>query len=253
MMRVNSETDYNKYCMKFTEFIFYMFLAAVFIMAVSYLFFRSLAFSIILVPLALFYPKIKKRSLVQKRKKELNLQFRDMLYALASNLSAGKSLEMSFADLPGDLKVIYPDSRADIIREAEIITGKIHMNIPVEIAFSDFAERSHLDNIKNFADVLRISKRMGGDMVEVIVNASNLINDKIETEQEIEMILARKKFEQKVLNIIPIVLIFLLSYSAPDYMEPVFTTMAGRVVMIIAVFLLAIAYFISGKIMNIKV
>jgi tight adherence protein B len=48
-------------------------------------------------------------------------------------------------------------------------------------------------------------------------------------------------------------MIVLLSVSAADYIEPVFTTAAGRLVMSGAILLLAAAWFISKKIADIRI
>jgi tight adherence protein B len=90
-------------------------------------------------------------------------------------------------------------------------------------------------------------------MIEIIKNTSNIINDKIEIKEEINTLLASKKFEQKVLTAMPILMIVLLSVSAEDYMAPVFDKIVGRIVMTIAIAIIVLGYFLSKKIMNIKV
>jgi tight adherence protein B len=90
-------------------------------------------------------------------------------------------------------------------------------------------------------------------MVEVIKNTSNIINDKIEIKEEINTLLSSKKFEQKVLTAMPVLMIVLLSVTAADYMAPVFEKLAGRIIMTVAIAVIVFGYFISKKIMNIKV
>ena len=65
--------------------------------------------------------------------------------------------------------------------------------------------------------------------------------------------LTEKKFEQKLLNIIPIALILMLSLNAKEYMQPVFNTGIGRIMMTISIVLLGAAYLISKRIMDIEV
>jgi tight adherence protein B len=48
-------------------------------------------------------------------------------------------------------------------------------------------------------------------------------------------------------------MVAMLSVASPDYMEPVFNTFIGAVVMTIAIIMFAIAFFISEKIMDIEV
>lgn len=244
---------YNTYEMPIGETLFYALKACMIILTISYIFYHSIILSILLCPLGAFYPAIKTSDIIRKRKNELNLQFRDMLYSISSSLSAGKSIEMAFRDVQRDLAIMYPDPDTDIIREVQFIIRKIEMNETIESALSDFAWRADIDDICNFVDVFQTCKRTGGNIVEVVRNASNIINDKIEIKQEIDMLLAERKFEQKILNILPILMILLLSSSAGDYIDPVFNTLPGRVAMTVSVVLLAAGYFISKKIMDINV
>jgi tight adherence protein B len=249
----NMLTDYNEYKMTRKEKVLYIIMAAATIYLIGYVFFKSHIFSGILCPLALFYPHLKTKDIVERRKVELNNQFKDMLYSLSSSLSAGKSIEGAFKETLKDLVIIYPDPHTAIIKEVENIVKRLEMNDTIEAAVSDFARRAHIEDIETFADVFHICKRTGGNLVEVIKNTSNIINDKIEVRQEINTLLSERKFEQKLLNVLPIVMIILISISADDYIRPVFTTVYGRGVMCAAIVLLVTAYFISKKIMDIKV
>lgn len=245
--------DYDVYGMGIKEKLLYAGIAAVLVFTVGYIFYRSILLSALLCPLAMLYPRMKAKSIIDKRKEALNLQFGEMLHSLSSSLSAGKSIEMSFRDALRDLEIQYPDSRTDIINEIKSIMLKISMNETVETVLYDLAERSHLEDIRSFADVFQTCKRTGGNLVEVIRNTSNIINDKMEIKREIQTILAERRFEQKVLNVMPLLLLVMLSTSAWDYISPVYSTVEGRVVMTIAMGLLTSAYFISAKVMDIKV
>jgi tight adherence protein B len=245
-------TDYGSYVLQLKLKILYTSIAAVTVFAISFLFYRSVLLAVLLSPLGLFYPGYKRKRLIIKRRNELNLQFKDLLVSLSSSLTAGKSLEKSFDIALGDLYVLYPSEDTYIVRETKIIINKLSLNITVEEAIADFAKRSGIDDIQNFSDVILICKRTGGNLIEAIKNSSGIISDKIEMKQEIDTLLASRKFEQKILNIMPIAMIFILSTTASDYITPVFTTLQGRASMTLCIVLLTAAFFISNKIVNIK-
>lgn len=251
--RKREPLDYNTYIMKGREKLFYVVLAAVLIFGAAYIFYRSIWLSLLLTPLSLYYPKIKIRELIARRKNELTLQFKEALYCLASSLSAGKSVELAFKDVLQDMALLYPDPHTYILQEIEEIVRKIEMNETVEEALTDFAKRSHLEDVVNFADIFVTAKRSGGNMVEIIRNTSVIIGDKLRIKEEINTLLAARKFEQKVLHWMPVVLLLLLSWSVGDYMKPVFETVQGHIVMTVALILLGAASFISKKVMKIEV
>lgn len=245
--------DYNKYTMTPQEKVRYTLMAAIAMFLIGFIFYRSIIFALLLTPLAVIYTKYKAREIIKTRKLELTLQFKEGLYALSSSLTAGKSIEMAFREALKDLSILYPNPDTHIIREFMYIIRKTEMNETVEEALLSLAERAHLEEITSFADVFITCKRTGGNIIEVIKNTSQVLGEKIDFRNDINLLLAQRKFEQRVLNLIPIFLIALLSYMAADYMEPVFTTIIGKLVMTASIVLLAIAFFVSKKIMDIEV
>ena len=245
--------DYNQYNMAAREKYLYLLLAGIVIFIIGYILYRNILLSLMVTPLALFYPSIKTGDIIKRQKEELNIQFKEALYALSSSISAGKSIEMAFSEALKDLSILYSNPDTYIIKELQYIIRKLDMNETVESALEEFARRAHVEDIENFVDVLKTCKRTGGNLVQVMKNTSDIINDKITIKQEITTILSQRKFEQKVLNFVPLGMIFLLSTSAEDFMKPIFTQIQGRIVMTVAAGLLVAAYFISKKIMDIEV
>ena len=245
--------NYDEYMMSLKEKIFYALAAAVFLFAIGFVFYRSVVLSLFLTPFSLMYLKIKRKQIIKDRKTTMLLQFKDALYVISSSLSAGKSIENAFSDALKDLKILYFQKEVLIIIELQYILAKLEMNQTVEEILGDFAKRTNIEDIKEFADIFGIAKRAGGNLIDAIKNSSKIITEKIEFKQELNNILAQKKFEQKLLNIIPVVMILVLSWTASDYMEPIFTTIVGRIVMTIALIIIFISYMISKKIIDIEV
>ena len=249
----NGLIDYDIYVMTHRERLLYTLLAAVGIFIVGMIFYQRPILALLLSLFSLKFPKIRTAQIIRKRKQTLNTQFKDMLYALSSSMSAGRSLEMAFQDALRDLEVIYPDPETPIMQETTYILRCISMNMTVEDAISQFAARAHIEDIQNFADVIRICKRSGGNLIEVIRSTSQMITDKIETKNEIETVITAKKFESRIMTCTPIVMVAVLSAASPDYMKPVFTTVVGAVVMTVAIVLFVVSFFIGEKIMEIEV
>ena len=191
--------------------------------------------------------------MITRQKQELLLQFKEALYVISAALTAGKSVEMAFRSALQDLRILYIDPETPIIGELEIIIRKMELNGTIEDALQNFSKRAHLEDVRSFADVFVTCKRRGGNLVEVIKNTSGTVADKIRTREEIETLITEKKFEQKVLNAMPILMIFILNSSSPEFMEPVYSTGMGRFGMTIAVLLFVAAFVMSDKIMKIEV
>ncbi|MHB9094690.1 MAG: type II secretion system F family protein [Eubacteriales bacterium] len=171
--------DYNVYEMDRREKTKYIIVSAVALFSVGLVFFSSPVIAAVFAVGAFTYPRYKSRDLIKKRKADLNLQFKEALYSLSSSLSVGRSLESAFKAALDDLRILYPDDNTHIIREFRYICRKLELNEPVESAVLDLAGRSGLEDIKNFAEVMIICKRTGGNLVQVVKNTSNMIGDKI--------------------------------------------------------------------------
>lgn len=253
VLREDGLTDYDVYVMTKSEKMFTIVVAAIALFAVGYVFYHSLILSALLALFAVKAPKIRTRQIIDKKKNQLSLQFKDMLYSLSSALSVGKSVETGIRDSLQDLQVIYPDPETDILVELGLILRGLGMNNTIEDMFGQFAERAHLEDIDNFVDIFVTCKRTGGDLIEVMRSTSNTIGDKIEVKQEIETMISGKKYEFNFLMILPVIMVLFLTLTSGDYMAPVFTTIVGRIAMTAAIAIFALAYVVGSKIMKINI
>lgn len=251
--REDGLVDYDIYVMGKGETVFNIIIAAIVLFTVGYIFYHSVILSAILMLFALKWPKIRTRQIIAKRKEQLTLQFKEMLYSLASALAVGKSVPTGLFEAMNDLKVVYPDPSTPIIAELEYIVRGLNVNQTVESMLTQFANRAHVEDIDNFVDIFVTCNRTGGDLIQVMHSASNTIGEKIEVKQEIKTMISGKKFEFQAMMAMPIVMVLFLSSTSKAYMEPVFSTIAGRIAMTVAIFIFIMSYFIGLKVMKIEV
>lgn len=198
----------------------------------------------------LFLP-MRTKSIIAKRKKELNHQFRDMLDALTTSLSAGKNVTDSFAAVYDDLKVQY-DADAYILRELELILSGIQNNVAIEDVLEDFGRRSDIDDINSFANVFKISYRKGGNIKDIIRNTHSILSDKMEISEDIETLVTSNKLEQNIMIVMPIALIGVIKLMSPEFAAN-FTTPSGIISTTISIVIFVIAYFIGKAVLDIKI
>ncbi len=245
--------DYRVYNMRADEFILTLILSMGACFMIGILFYENIFLSALLSLMGIFYVPKRKKELLRKRKEALLIQFKDALYFISVALSAGRSFESSVLDTHKAMKGIYDNENADIIQELKIMKQRILMNESVESCFYDLAQRSEIEDIKSFADVIMISKRSGANLVEVIKNTSTTISEKVEIKQEISTLIAGKKFEQKVLSVMPFIMVFFLKSSSPTFLAPLMNTAFGHVVMTIALLMIVSGVLLGQKIMHIEV
>lgn len=198
----------------------------------------------------IFMP-VRVKSIIEKQRKELSRQFRDMLDALTTSLGAGKNVNDAFQSAYADLLIQY-DEDAYIVNELRIIISGVNNNIAVEDILMDFGKRSGIDDIQSFADVFQISYRKGGNIKDIIRNTHKLLSDKMETAEDIETLVTSNKFEQKIMIAMPILLIAVIKLMSPDFAAN-FVTPTGILSTTISIVIFVVAYFIGKVVLDIKV
>ncbi|WP_260982193.1 type II secretion system F family protein [Paenibacillus sp. 32O-W] len=251
--RAETVIDYSVYRLSVQERVMAVVVASGSLYAVGYLFYKQPLISLIMAALGLFYPKWISRKKMIKRKAELNDQFRQALFSLSSSLTAGKSVESGLAEAVNDLKTLYSNPNTYIIAEFDRMNRKIQNGETIEAVLREFDERADLEDIHNFVDVFVTCKRSGGNLIEVVRRTANIIGEKIEIQQEIAVLIAQKKFESAILSAAPLAVIGLLTISSPDYMAPLYSGLAGPLIMTLCLVLLLGCHWLVKKIMDIKV
>jgi tight adherence protein B len=244
--------NYQEYRYTKKEFITYLSYGLILSSLLAYLFYQSIIAVILFSPFSIVYMKQKRFQLIEKRKWQLNLEFREGILCLSAALNAGYSIENAFVEAIKDLRMMFSD-HSYIIPEFEYITQQIKMNVTVEEALKELALRSDVEDISNFSEVFSTAKRTGGDIIKIIRVTGRNIGDKIEIKREIQTLITAKKLEARVMNIIPFGMIVYLWVSSPGFLDPLYHNFIGIMIMSFALLLYYFAYRLSEKIINIQV
>lgn len=243
-------TDYNTYNALPRQKLLWFVIGTVVSAAVLYIFYERPLVSLIvgLVCGYLFIP-IRTKQVIAKRQSRLLLQFRSLMDTLSTSIGAGKNMFGAFESASGDLAVQFNED-SDIVREVKIIQTGLQYNIQIEQLLLNFADRSGLPDIKNFANVFATCYRKGGNMKDVIRNTAGIIGDKIEIQMELETMVSGQKSEQNIMLVMPIVFVFLLKKMGGELVN--LSSPIGVISMSVAIVFFVAAYFISKKILDIK-
>ncbi|HEX3022976.1 MAG TPA: type II secretion system F family protein [Lachnospiraceae bacterium] len=244
--------QYDNYIMSRDETVQSLLMGMAFLTFFSWIFYRSIIFTIILQPFSVIYIKMRKIKLLNKRKWELTLQFREGVNALVASLGAGYSVENAFIQAIQDLRLMYGEE-AMIIQEFEYIVYQISINITVEEAMNQFAARSDIEDIKSLAEVFITAKRSGGDFIKILRSSSKIIGDKIEVYREIQTLMTAKKYEANIMSFIPVGIILYMWVFSPGFLDPLYHNIVGIFIMTLALGIYMIAYRLMVKIVTIKV
>lgn len=244
--------DYRVYRLSPGEWAGYLMAGALFCGVTAYVFYRSIAAFILFLPAGCVYPVRKGRELAKQRQEELRLQFREAILALAASLKAGYSVENAFVSAVSELQELYGEGGM-ITKEFSYIAHQLRMNRTVESLLMEFARRSGLEEAENFAEIFAVSKRSRGELVSVVSHVVHVLGDRIQVREEIRLMTAEKQLEQKVMSLMPYLIVLYVDFSSPGFFSQMYETMAGRTVMTGCLAVYLAACILAGRILKIEV
>ena len=248
----NSITDYDEYYLNLTDLILYIGKACFIVLLIAITFYRSIILFFIFLPCTLIYPFLIKKQLILKRKRELLNEFKDFLKIVKSFLEASYGIENAFLLSLKDMIMLHGE-KSLFVRELKMMCKKIKLNIPIDKIFKEFSDKVKIEDINDFSDTFIIVKSNGGNINKVIKNTINIINEKIEIENDIELATAEKRFEQSIMNLLPFFMILYMNFTQKHFLNPLYETIIGRIIMTFALIIYFISIKLSKKILDIEV
>lgn len=250
--RLPPEIDYASYTFSRPEIVRYLLAGGAFMAMVSWLFYDSAIAWVLLMPFVFLSLRDQGKAECQKRKKKLEIEFREVILSVSSNLQAGYSVENAFQESYRDIVLLYGNESV-MAKELRLIFRKLSNNEQLESALTDLADRSGVQDIRDFADIFQIAKRGGGDMRGIIANTADIIGDKQEVRREIETVISEKKLEQQIMRYIPFFIIFYISLTTKGYFESLYHNIFGWILMTGLLIVYAVACRLSDQILDIEI
>lgn len=222
------------------------------VVILSFFFYRSVWSLPFLIPVYILYQREASKDYLQKRHKETAIQFKDAILAVSANQKAGYSVENAFRQSYEDMALLY-GKESIICRELYTMIAGMGNNMILETMMYDFGKRSGVEEIMEFAQVFAAAKRNGGNLTEVIERSASIIEEKVETEKEIQILISAKRLEQKIMNVVPFGILLYISATSKGFFDVLYHNPAGILIMTACLGVYIAAVFLSRKIVNIEV
>jgi len=244
--------NYETYCMKPGERIRYGLEAAILTGVTAYCFYDSFWVCLLYPLILLRVFKKKKKELQKQRQESLLLQFRDAVQAIAAALAAGYSAEHALAEARKDLQLVGSKNQ-EMVQELWAMQRKLDANQTVEEAIRHFAERSGLEEAEVFAEVFTVGKRSGGNLIEIMKDTARTISDTTETKRQIAAILASRRYEQKIMSVMPFAILVYLRIGCPGFLDPLYHNLTGILAATACLGIYLFAGYLGERLLKIEV
>ncbi|MBR0309063.1 MAG: hypothetical protein IJH92_09280 [Mogibacterium sp.] len=237
---------------KHEEAAFYIALAAAGIV-ISYLMYRNILFAVVIIPFAKKIKAYVTAEIIKRRRRKYMAEFKDFLFMASTAIGAGRSMKDAIKESVPSLRNIY-GNRSILAGDLEKAFERMDAGGENDVAvLKDLAESCSLEDVHDFVTVYSICKTTGASLITALSKAAGVIMEKMSIEREIEELIRRKESEGLVIFAMPILIILFLNITAPDYIAPLYGTIAGRVIMSVVLVSNIAIYGMIQRITNVEI
>jgi tight adherence protein B len=195
------------------------------------------------IPLAV--RSVLKRGLARQRKLFAE-QLPDNLQVLASALRAGHSFI-------GALSVVVNDAPEPARSEFQRVVADEQLGVPIDEALEVVVQRMDSRELEQVALVAALQRETGGNTAEVLDRVTDTIRERFELRRMVNTLTAQGRMSRWVLTALPLFLLLAITLINPGYMNIMYHTTGGKIVLIFAGISVASGSLVIKKIVNIKV
>lgn len=167
----------------------------------------------------------------QQRRQRLHHQFKDMLYSLSASVTSGRQMPEALVEAADSLGAMYGPDEPIMAELTHMKRCILENNESDSDLLTDFAARSGCEDISNFVQVYIICRNTGGDLEKNISRTVSILTDKMNIEREIQSLTSQKRFEGRLIALMPLAMLVILNLLSPSYVIPLYDGLPGRLIM----------------------
>ena len=165
------------------------------------------------------------RHCISKNAALLERQLVDALGIAARALRAGHPLLGAFQLISEEIDEPLKDIFLRICQEQML-------GLDLKESIQKVARSSYNSELKFFATAVAIQLQSGGNLADLMDSLASVIRSRIKLNRRVRVMTAQTQFSKRLLIALPIIMFFFMDISNPQYMEPLYTTMIGRLMLV---------------------
>jgi tight adherence protein B len=173
-------------------------------------------------------------------------QLADNLQVIASAMRAGHSFI-------GALSVAVEDSPEPARAEFRRVIADESLGVPLEQALGAVVRRMKSEDLEQAVLVAMLQRETGGNMAEVIDRVADTIRERADLRRMALTLTAQGRLSRWVVTALPIALLLMITLINRDYVEPLYSTSGGHVMLAIGAVLVVAGSLVIRRIVDFKV
>lgn len=250
--QVTEKKNYKRYKFSKAEFITVLLEGIILLTLAGYFFYGSVKSVVFLSPVLIFYIKSRKKQKIEKKREKLREEFKETLIFIQECMEAGYSMENGFIESYSRMKERY-GNKSDMVYELYVIKQGLKINLKIEDLLLDLAKRADIEDIRDFAVVFSQAKRGGGNLGFIMKRSIAIIREKMDIQKDIQIMLAGKKYENRIMNLVPVGIIGYISFTSKGFFDVMYGNLTGIVIMTLCLMAYVGAIYLTEHLMKIEV
>ena len=170
----------------------------------------------------------------------------DALMLVASSLRSGFALDQAIA-------TAAEQTDSEVATELHRAVQEVRIGVPLEDALDRAAVRMTSADFAWVVTALRIQRRSGGNLSELLVTVAKTVRQRAELAREVRALTAEGRISIYVLMALPLGLFSFLLLTQPTYLAPLWSTPLGLMLSGIAVTMLVIGWVVMQRLVKVEV
>lgn len=187
-----------------------------------------------------------------RMKRQYSQGFQELLQSLMTSIQAGYTLENACRAALPELEDHREKKKDPTVLQLQKIVHGMNLGIPLEDLFYQYGKEADNEDILEFAGVMEIVKTTGGNMVAILKKTMDNFQRKMDTEEEIRVILSGIVYEKNIMMGMPLIIFAYMRVTNPVYMSCLYETLAGHILVTGILAGIFICYYWTESMIQIK-
>jgi tight adherence protein B len=182
----------------------------------------------------------------QKRFERIEELFPEAIDTLARAVRAGHAFTTA-------LEMIANEISEPLASEFRKLFEEQKFGMPVRDALLNLTQRVPLVDVKFFVTAVMLQRETGGNLAEILDNLSYVIRERFKIQRQVRVHTAQGRLTMALLMAMPPTVVAVLLTFSPDFVKPLFYDPFGHILLVVAITLQTVGYFVIRKIIKIQV
>jgi tight adherence protein B len=181
-----------------------------------------------------------------QRKTKFSEQLPDAIDLMVAVLKSGHSI-------PQAVKAVADEIPAPCGTEMAEVVHRMNLGQPLSNALLYSAQRYKSYELDLIRRAVGIQAEVGGSLAELLDKTNQTLRRRLKLIRQVRVLTAQSRLTAIIVGLLPFVLAATLEYTNPGYMQPLFNTLTGKVLLVAALMFQALGVVIMTKLSTMKV